>query len=142
MEKKQKPITVMKDVYVANDGTEWETQQECERHEKELLRKEVLKSIAHMAYAKNIFPIDYEFDECETYWHQWYKVTSQDDLDKLKQIFDMPAIVVEQFPTYIYVESTDELYTRDVHAEKFEDSLAMIQGFLSHFGLKATFEPK
>ena len=45
MKKIEKPVTVMKDVYVADDGTEWETQQECAKYEEGLSRKKVLDSI-------------------------------------------------------------------------------------------------
>ena len=145
MEIRQKPVTVMKDVFVAADGKEFETALECENYETGLSRKILLESIAHMKYAGTTgcfpLPMNYQIDECENMYREWYKIKTQEEFDKILKIFPVERYVpVTQFPTYIYVESSDEMYTRDVFMESFEESLDTIEFFLIHFGMSAEFK--
>ena len=92
-----------------------------------------------------MLPMFYDFDEGENPYREWYKVQSQEELDTITKVFrdDIPCkrpITATQFPTYVYVEATDEMFTEDVYMEGLEESLDGIVHFLQFFGMGVEFK--
>lgn len=136
-------------VYIANDGTEFDSERACEMHEicAEIDRTE--KEVEDIRLPFCAAPLNYDGytdeDHCE-----WYKVNNENDYQKLIDYYrartadevsiDRPSA----YPSVICV-SEDVSWTAPYEVEyacgyTLDDMKKTAEGFFAHFGITVKFE--
>ena len=111
-------------VYIANDGTEFDSERACERHEicTEIDRTE--KEVESTRFPLCAAPLNYDgyVDEehCE-----WYKVNDENDYQKLID--------------YYRARTANEV-VENAYGYTLDDMKKTAEGFFAHFGIKVKFE--
>lgn len=96
------------EMFVADDGSEHTTADECEKHEKFSRHLELQK----LQLPCKCTPFDggEHYDDCNYYW---YKVTSDDELELINTVFDINERATD-YPSYICIETRDEILPEEI----------------------------
>lgn len=140
MEVKKEIKTVQQEVtvYVAEDGTEFPTSSMCKAYEVKLYHNKLLEAIKPLEYREDgKRPCD-GMDNPEHYFYKWYKVNSQEDVDKLLDVYDT-YIKTEQFPEYINIQQSDpDDYS--CWSTTLSNCKAYVKEFFADFGIEVEFK--
>ena len=129
------PTEYEKEIYIANDGTEFDTKWKCQKYEEEIEAKARIESIRDLKIEFEGLPLNDDGCYSDTSTYRWYKVCNEEELDKVNEAFDDLAIV-SQFPSFICVEMVDDYYTGDTYIISLEQIISMTQNFFKHFGME------
>ena len=108
--------------YIADDGAEFATVKDCEKYEKQLKEREAEKWLKEtdMRVPKldGVVPLHSDPDDfCSFSDLAWYKVKSEEDVDKIKQMYEDAGHYInffdcESYPNLFGVENCDgQIYT-------------------------------
>jgi len=143
IEIEKKIIEQENNVYIADDGTEFTTQHDCEKYEKEQEKKAYIELAETLRIA--------ELDEqtpltCgETYennTYRWYKVNNQEEFDALNKAYDnqVGTACLISYPQIICVETCGyEPYQDDCYSYFLSDCLKETGQFWKLFGYDVNF---
>ena len=118
-------------VYQANDGTVFESKDECLTYESG--RNEISKEIDKMRVFKNKAPFYFaSWDE-----YEWYKVKNKEDIELLKERMDYGEDRIKNitsFPEYACLSVDDD--GRSEYYATLTEIIAEFKGFMEDFGYK------
>lgn len=134
---------VVTNVYVADDGTEFDGKYDCEVYEYELKTKRLNEQIAKLELKKlnDIPPLDTKARYIQdNHNFRWFKVNDKKDVDLIGAMYGDGVVEPKQYPDVICVEIDEDtnyyeawsLYLSGMKQETIE--------FWEHFGLKVNFE--
>ena len=146
MRVKEIPRTVYDRVYVAQDGREFKTMEECEAYEISIddilkRKKEVEKAVKKLEI-KNmegscwITTDGHYVSEMADF--NWYKVNNEDDLELLEEYFDEAIYIGRQinYPDIVCIEKWDDEYNYAFVSDMIEE----VKDYFKDLGYKVTFE--
>lgn len=114
--------TVEVNIYIADDGMEFDTAEECEKYEERIKRKDAIdwlnETDMRVPELDYIVPLHSDPDDfCSDSDFRWYKVKSKEDADQIEQMYEDAGYCInsfdcESYPNLLGVESCDgDLYT-------------------------------
>lgn len=154
IEKREK--TVYEEIYIADDGTQFDTKRHCLEYEKEIkMRKKANDAEKLRIYKLNdVIPL-IDVETCENRKYAWYKLESEKDFNTLKEAFEYSKdfTIPDGYPTLYCVESFgyDNIYVESLgYGNIYKDDNvwtctlneckdAAVE-FWERFGYKLTFE--
>lgn len=127
---------VRKEIYIANDGTEFETMGMCIDYEQSLLDKKI-NSIRHCDELGGFAPFSGE--ECsDSNTYRWFYPTSKDEIDLLNERYPENAIDYDNVGEWICIE---ESYDRDFsYSTTLTKCIRYAEKVLGKLGYKMTVE--
>ena len=136
-------------IYIANDGTEFESEYDCKKYEEELnknkLRAERIAKAETLRIPEldNVMPLCDEGMPNENNTYRWYKLETEDDYYALLDIYPCYPHRAEQFPDIVCIENCDcEPYSDDAYAYYLSEIKRTTERFWDRLGYKLTFEKK
>ena len=126
--------------YIAVDGKEFKSLDDCYQHEDNLKKQELeacLKGIEENLAAEGFTPLDgCEYYEYHTY--RWFRPKNIEEIEVLNDYFNIGYRTLDEddIDEWVCIEETDD----DVYIAHLRDSVEQIQKFLSLFGYKVTIE--
>ena len=126
--------------YIAVDGTEFVTERECVKYEKELEFKRSLEQIKPLEYKTDgKRPCDGE-ENPEHWIYKWYKVNNTDDVEKLKDVYGSHVAYGKvTYPEYINIQQYSE-YDLDVGSTTLTNCKEYVTEFFADFGIAVEFK--
>ncbi len=109
VEKRQETIVREKNVYIANDGTEFEQEWMCKEYEKAEAIKSLSCKVKCCESLDGYMPFDGN-EYCEYHSYRWYYVSSQDDVDVINEAFSLDEaykITENEIGKWICIEEDD-----------------------------------
>lgn len=126
--------------YIAVDGKEFKSLDDCYQHEDNLKKKELescLNGIEENLAAEGFTPLDgCEYYEYHNY--RWFKPKNIEEVEVLNDYFGLAygPLDKDDIDEWVCIEETDD----DAYTAYLRDSIRQIQTFLSLFGYKVTIE--
>lgn len=150
IEKREEERTIKDvfNVYIAEDGTEFETERECKRYEQNVIRERQLKLLdKFMCHElEDLIPIHYDASFSEFCNYTWFKADNEEELNELEELLGekLRANWVENtFPFYICIETEDEFSGwASEYQYTLDESKQIAQNYFKKFGLEIEFKRK
>ena len=121
------------DVFMANDGKQFGTEQECLDYEAQLGEREKRRTQLLMPELNGIAPLSVDLYDIGDDTYRWYRVSSEDDFEFLNEYYEGALTEPGSYPEIICVqEHVDDYYTF-----LLTDLISEINKFLDLFGYKA-----
>ncbi|MGF7012028.1 hypothetical protein M2146_002582 [Lachnospiraceae bacterium PF1-22] len=140
------------EVFIAEDGEHFSSEERCLAHEMEIKKKAELvfkkEQVKKLIYEplEDYIPCDGEEWMCE-YEHLWYKVESMKDVELLIDAFQLnrnryfnKKVEKIQFPTFIHIETEPQSLSH--YPATLDDSFDYIQKLMDAAGYEVTFKKK
>lgn len=145
MEIKKYVKTVEFDKYIAIDGKEFNSKEECERYEDKLDDATRFDNIdkAYRDYElDDMIPIHYDasFSECSCY--RWYKVNNEAEIEDIEEAYDTTIGDYDCFPTYVCVETEDVEYNGEPYCYTLSKLMKLTREFFKNFDILVEFVRK
>lgn len=131
--KTMKYVETEVDVFVANDGKQFETEQECLDYEAQLEEREKRRAQLLIPELDDLLPLSNDLDNGYDHTYQWYRVNSKDDFELLNENYRYALVEPEVYPDIICVQE----YADDYVTYLLTDLISDINKFLNHFGYQA-----
>ena len=135
MEKKIIEIKSEKEIFVADDGTEFATERECEDYERAVRWVNILKLPTRIPELNDVCPLNYE-ENSESSNFVWFKLVSQEDVETLNKLLPETVDGFVQTGLVCVENRFDDYYTF-----YFEDSYEYVLKFFAHFDIAVEFSP-
>lgn len=131
---KEKVISCRTEIFIADDGTEFENKYACIEYE----RGKHLKSVEHLKIEEmtDWYPINCE-DCREDHSFTWYKVNNEEEFDLLNVAYEDALSRPKVYPETICVE---EDYDHDTWDYCLSDMFKRTESFWSRLGYAVSFE--
>ena len=136
------------DVFVAEDGTTFDTARECVNYEKKRKQQSFIEEAEKLRIEKldGVIPVtDIEHREDNKYF--WYTVRNKDDLDLIAKAcgyhnFDEASPMEINCPEILCVETLDyaEEYEGEIYCYTLSSIMGNIEEFMDELGYKVKFE--
>ena len=132
-----------KTVYIAEDGTVFDSKWKCQKHEEEIQYEYAQAAIEkyHIEDLNNKTPISDSGDTCDTNEYMWYRVPDAEAETKIRNCYKeaMSGISIKSYPEIIAIEDPgiDASY-----AFTLSDMEELTKNFFNELGVKTTFEKK
>ena len=146
MKVKEIPRIVYDRVYVAQDGREFKTMEECEAYEISI--DDILKRKKEVEKAVKKLEIKEIFDHCwirtdrcfisDNSAFAWYKLNNEDDLELLEEYFDEAIYIGRQinYPDIVCIEQWDDGYNYAFVSDMIEE----VKDYFKDLGYKVMIE--
>lgn len=134
------PVCSYSTVYVAVDGQQFNSKEECKAHEKQI--KKHLENINKYAVEIDSIPLSTEyFSDMDTY--TWFKVNNEEELDDLSDHIGYCFATPNSYPAYFCVETEGE-FDGDVpdYVYSLESMMEEAKWFFEMFGYDIEFKSK
>ena len=129
--------TVQREIWVANNGREFDNEQACVEYEEKL---EVAEStLDKIEFLKDVVP--HTFSPYDDIHYTWYKANSPEDIKAIEETINVDWISlnnITSFPEYVCVETDydDERYTETTLTKLMEEYAQ----FLKTFGVEVIYK--
>lgn len=147
-ETKSRMIEEKYEVFVAEDGTTFDTASECVNYEKKRKQWKFIEEAEKLRIEKlnNVMPVtDIEHREDNKY--SWYTIRNKGDLDLIAKAcgyhnFDEASPIEINCPEILCVETLDyaEEYEGEIYCYTLSSIMENIKEFMEEFGYKVEFE--
>lgn len=147
-ETKSRMIEEKYEVFVAEDGTTFDTARECVNYEKKRKQRKFIEEAEKLRIEKldNVIPVtDIEHQEDNNY--SWYAVQNKDDLDLIAKAcgyhnINDASIIEFNCPEILCIETLDyaEEYEGEIYCYTLSNIMENIKEFMENFGYKVKFE--
>lgn len=128
--------------YVADDGTEFETERECRQYEGAQKFQKDMEKVNRLRiynYDDHIpLHADACYSDCSVY--RWYKVNNEEELAEVEEAYGEPT-KIKQFPTIVCMEREDEDYIGQPYSIDLETIKKNTIDFFEGLGIKVEFNP-
>lgn len=130
-------------VYIADDGTEFNTEAECWDYEVEYGNKPKIEKAEKLRIIEldNVMPlIDEELNEEHTYI--WYKLTNEDDFRSVNEVYSDGWNFAKplKYPSIMCVKSDTRDYYGNAYCYLLSDCKQATEKFWKQMGYKVTIE--
>lgn len=130
-------------IYVAEDGKEFNSAEECKRYEEEQEFERGLERIDKYRIEEmdGQIPLDDDARYSFSFYYRWYRVRNEKELKEIQDVYkeDMPPI--NKFPTAICMEMTDRIYQyADIYCTPLDHVKFITEEFFEKLGIKVSFE--
>ena len=127
----EQKVIRQKEVYIADDGTEFESKWLCEEYEFEKLRKPLLDKLQKSVELEYFANFDGQ-EHAENHDYQWYFIRNEEDVDVLNRVYG-DKIDNSYIGKWINVESNDE---GDAWISDIDDGISYATTVLTALGYK------
>lgn len=125
--------------YIAEDGKEFSNERDCKNYETNLQLEKQLEEIKPLLIHKDDFIPCNGSENYEGHLYRWYKVESQDQLNKVNELYNT-GFEAANFPEFINIEQAEE-FDFDSYGTTLTDCKEYVTRFFSEgFGIKVTFK--
>ena len=130
-----------KTVYIAEDGTQFDSKWKCQKYEEEVRFENAQAAIEkyHIEDLDNKTPISDSGDTCDTYEYLWYRVPDAAAEAEISNCYKeaMSNIKIKEYPEVIAIEDpgVDAEY-----AFTLSDMKELTESFFNELGIKVTFQ--
>lgn len=101
MKIKEKLVKTVVPVYVAEDGTEFETVMDCEKHESNKRREKLIEEAKKLRLEASICPLDTNGSEInDNNYFSWYEIKDRKDYLALARVFPEQLRENYELPSY------------------------------------------
>lgn len=130
-------------VYVAEDGREFDTKEECELHEKRMKREALVEKAKKFCVQglKNVMPLVNQQTSEESVY-DWFHVKDREMFLFLKELFRLDGEYNGNYPALLCVEFVDEEYGTDAYLYTMEDCINSTKDFWKKFGVELDIEQR
>lgn len=135
--------TVMVKRFIAEDGTEFSTQQECESYEAKMLTESSFNQVLKLRETglDNVIPPTW--NEREPWWMEsdiyWFKVNDQKEVDNILELFykagweDHTGYTISDYPNYLIVEVEDSWQGTGIYTLNYDSIKKNIADFFESY---------
>ncbi|MEE1502774.1 MAG: hypothetical protein UGF89_00830 [Acutalibacteraceae bacterium] len=127
--------TIKKEIFVAEDGTKFTSERECENHERDVRWANILRLPTRVAEFDDVCPLNYD-DYSENSSFVWFKLTSPEELAALNKLLPETVDGFVQTSLVCVENRFDDYYTF-----VFEDSVERAVNFFTSFGMVVELSP-
>ena len=134
----QKVIT-----YVADDGTEFRTENECKDYETKQFSKYIIEAAEKLRITEldEHLPLSNDGLMNENNTFRWYKLDNEADFETLNKAYGNELSKPEHFPEVMCVETVGyEAYMDDAYSYDITTCRTITENFWKKLGYKVTFE--
>ena len=138
--------TVYEEIYIADDGTQFDTERHCLNYEKEIKMQKNENNAEKLRVHEldDLMPL-IDTETYEDHEYVWYKLESEKDFNTLKEAFEYSKdfTVPDGYPTFYCVESFgyDNIYANDnAWTCTLNECKDAAVEFWERFGYKLTFK--
>lgn len=140
-ETKSRMIEEKYEVFVAEDGTTFDTASECVEYERNIRMQPVSK--LHIEKLDGLVPLT-DGMTCDGNEFYWYKVNDEDDFNTLNAYYEGKVDEPKEYPNILCLE-VNECYIDgysmfDVYSYELTDIMESIKEFMEEFRYKVKFE--
>lgn len=140
-ETKSRMIEEKYEVFVAEDGTTFDTASECVEYERNIRMQPVSK--LHIEKLDGLVPLT-DGMTCDGNEFYWYKVNDEDDFNTLNEYYEGKIDEPREYPNLLCLEVNecyiDGLLMFDVWSYELTDIMDSIKEFMEEFRYKVKFE--
>lgn len=123
------------DVFMANDGKQFGTEQECLDYEAQLEEREKRRTQLLIPELNGVLPAATNLGYCEDDDFSWYRLNSEDDFEFLNEYYEDDLNEPGSYPEIICVQ---EQYDHDENLSYLlTDIISDLNRFLGRFGYQA-----
>lgn len=138
---KSRMIEEKYEVFVAEDGTTFDTASECVEYERNIRMQPVSK--IHIEKLDGLVPLT-DGMTCDGNEFYWYKVNDEDDFNTLNAYYEGKVDEPKEYPNILCLE-VNECYIDgylmfDVYSYELTDIMESIKEFMEEFRYKVKFE--
>lgn len=128
-------------IYVADDGTEFNSNVECAKYEAELKREKLLEAAKSLEIEDldNELPINTDGLPNENNYFTWYKIKDAEDFEIVDNLYNNSLQTLDSYPEIICVE-TDNWDNDSAWMVKLTDCKRDTEDFWLHLGYEVTFK--
>ena len=130
MEKRTITKTCEANVYISEDGRQFEKLSECHEYEKKKRREQLQPVIdaLEIEEARDKHPCDgEEYGECSDC--RWYKVNNKEEVEQLQKYYNAEDYLnITDFPSIVFIECTED---EDVYYTTLEDCKSYVRQLFS-----------
>lgn len=131
-------------VFVAEDGTEFEDKGKCEKHEAMLTLGKAKKAIEKLEIhdVRSAMPLNDDGYPSDCNCFHWYKVNDPSDVELLNKVYKDEIVEPCSYPEIICVETTKDFYENicDVYTYHLSDIKNNTINFWEKFGFNVIIE--
>lgn len=120
-----------KEVYIADDGTEFDSKWKCEEYEFDTLKKPLLDKLQRSKELETFANFDGQ-EYAEHHDYQWYFIRNEEDVDILNRVYG-EKLDSSYIGKWINVESNDE---GDAWVSTIDDGITYATTVLNKLGYK------
>lgn len=134
----QKVIT-----YVAEDRTEFRTENECKDYETKQISKYLIEDAEKLRITEldEHLPLSNDGLMNENNTFRWYKLNNETDFETVNKAYGNSLNVPESYPEIMCVETVGyEAYMDDAYSYNMETCKKITESFWKELGVKVTFE--
>lgn len=138
MKEKEEQSVVLKTVYIADDGTKFDSKSECKFYEDNIMILKALNTFKQLDMENpHCIPCD-GLENNEEYEYDWYLIKDAKDLETFKSTgLASSECAFKSYPEIICVEKDDYEYP---YVHTLSDCISYIKDFCKNFGLQISFK--
>lgn len=133
------PTEYETEVYIADDGTEFNDKWECKQYEERQKCIKALESIKKYKIKFEGVPLDDDGHWSNLSTYRWYKVNNEDELNEICEVFD-DFVSVKEYPAYVCFETSEDNYIGTASSITLEEIMEITQEFFERFGMEVEFK--
>lgn len=133
----------IKEKYIADDGTEFDRQYECEDYERKCKLSSVIKSAEELRLKQydNVLPISKDGLVNENNTFCWYELKNEEDYIALVKACGDNVTKPMQYPEIVCIETCGyKEYMDDAYSYRLSDLKTITEDFWKQFGYKVKIE--
>ena len=135
----QRVVTETYNIYIADDGKEFDTKKQCEMYEKEQLFLKKEKSVNMLKLSYDLLPLTLYDDwrECDV---DWYRIENETQYNTLKEYYELKGSGTEYFSAPESYPATICVTDYEEYAETYylDTLIEVTKKYFSTFGLNVT----
>lgn len=133
--------------YEADDGKQFDNEEECIAYEKEQKEKERDKKeerLRNLGVNLDMIPLTEHTLDPDSWYFRWVKLNNKEDFEFVNSLVANGIMEPEQYPRYICLESESDPfdYLCAEYAETLEASIREAKWFFKQFGYKCEITKK